>query len=443
MTKRPFGTPNVRLMGDFKAIALDYEFWLSNDATGALYCLNDRDIYVLLSLCEYASWWTRWYNTDDINRSVIAALAAELQVKLMSCVDITVLVEQAKLNQAQSSQAQVVAAAAARQVLEDRYDGTPPSINPSAPDTFFGVSPARYDALCAALTAFVYQFAASQANVLRVGQVGGLAAAALVAALLIPGLNFFFIVGASIAVLLGMGTIGLTTEAAINALTDKDALNAVICLMRDRLYDQSVNESNWNACLDTYPFPVGSNAAIVADFVKATLADNYLTILNMLGQAYDGTVNGDEMPECPCSDTWTYEFPVSGSWPGWDLLTFSGATTTQSGGKLIGANNSTNNAVFLNAQITVDGNVSGVSITVEWSGPSPAAQALLLYIDDVQVGSIDLNALTSPAALVYTVPQTGSHVYKILSGVTGSTADGKYLRAIASNWSGTGANPFV
>lgn len=300
MTKRPFGTPNVRLMGDFKAIALDYAFWSSNGTEGALYCLNDRDVYVLLALCEYAGWWTRWYNTDDISRAEIAALAAELENKLMSCVDITVLVEQAKLNQAQSSQAQVVAAAAARQVLEDRYDGTPTSINPSAPDTFWGLAPSRYDALCAGLTAFVYQFARSQADLLRVGQVGGLAAAALVAALLIPGLNFFFVVGASIAVLLGLGTIGVTTEVAIAALTDKSALGDVICFMRDTLKAQSVTEANWNACLNSYPFPVGSNAAIVADFVKSTLTDNYLTILNILGQAYEGTLNGDALPDCPC-----------------------------------------------------------------------------------------------------------------------------------------------
>lgn len=193
-----------------------------------------------------------------------------------------------------------IASQALRDALEDRYDGNPTSINPNAPVTDFGAAGDRYDALCAGLTAFVYQFARGQADSVRAGQVGGLLAVAAIAALLIPGLNFFFVVGASIAVLLGLGTIGVTTETAITALTDQTALNAVICYMRETLKDQDVTEANWSACLDSYPFTPGSNAAIVADFLKATLADNYLTILNILGQAYTGVIDGDVMPECPC-----------------------------------------------------------------------------------------------------------------------------------------------
>jgi len=300
MSKRPLGHGNLRNMGDFKAVAADYAYYLSLSDEGRLYCLTDRQVYVLQVQLEYVGWLTRWYNTDDITQTTVGYIQSELMERLMSCVDIQVLIDQAQLNLSTQTQNQDVQAQILRDALEDRYDGDPTSINPSAPTTDFGASGDRYDALCAGLTAFVYGFARVQADHVRIAQVGGLAAAALVAALLIPGLNFFFIVGASIAVILGMGTIGVSTETAIAALTDQDALGHVICYMRDTLKAESVTEANWSACLNSYPFSVGSHEAIICDFIKPTLASNYLTILNILGQAYDGTINGDAMPACPC-----------------------------------------------------------------------------------------------------------------------------------------------
>jgi len=209
--------------------------------------------------------------------------------------------DQAALNLTRDVTNQQIQSQGLRDVLEGRYDGTPTSINPNAPTSDFGSSGDRFDALCAGLMAFVYGFARAQADSARAGQVTGLLAVALIAGLLIPGLNFFFIVGASIFVALGMGTIGVSLEVAIQALTDKDALNNVVCFMRDTLKAQGVNEANWVACLDSYPFGVGSHEAIVCDFIKPTLQKNYLTILNILGEAYTGTINGDVLPECPCA----------------------------------------------------------------------------------------------------------------------------------------------
>lgn len=221
--------------------------------------------------------------------------------------------DQAALNLTTSVTQQQIESERLRDALEERYDGTPTSINPNAPTTNFGASGDRFDALCAGITAFVYQFARSQADSARAAEVGGLLGIALIAALLIPGLNFFFLVGASIAVTLGLGTVGVSLETAIAALTDQDALGNVICYMRDTLKAQSVTEANWNACLNSYPFGVGTHEAIIADFIKPTLARNYLTILNILGQAYTGVVDGVALPECPCgkpqdpncADPWT------------------------------------------------------------------------------------------------------------------------------------------
>jgi len=308
MTKRPFGHGPFQWMGNFKAVAMDYEYYLSLENIGRLYCLTDREVYVLMVQLTYVGWLTRWYNTDDITQTTVGYIQSELMEKLMSCVDIQVLIDQAKLNLVDSVTHNQIEAQALRDILEDRYDGDPTSINPSAPTTNFGSSGDRFDALCAGLMAFVYQFARAQADSARAAQVGGLLSVALIAALLIPGLNFFFLVGASIAVVLGLGTIGVSLETAIAALTDTTALDAVVCYMRDTLKAQSVTEANWTACLDSYPFGVGTHEAIICDFIKPTLASNYLTILNILGQAYDGTINGDAMPECPCepepTDLW-------------------------------------------------------------------------------------------------------------------------------------------
>jgi len=291
-------------MKNFKAIAIDYEYYLTLGDEGRLYCLTDRQIYILYSQVEaYIGWLTRWYNPEDINQLEVGFIQSDLLDKLMSCVDIQILIDQAKITASYEATNQQIQSAAVRQILIDRYDGTPTSINPSAPSVFFGAMGDRYDALCAAIAAFVYKFAANQANVIRLNEVGGAAAVALIAALLIPGLNIFLLVGAGIAVLLGFGVIGVSSETAIAALTDQAALNDVICFMRDTLRGEAVTEANWNACLDSYPFGVGTHQAIVADFIKATLPDNYLSVLDMLGQGYDSVLAGDDLPECPCVPT--------------------------------------------------------------------------------------------------------------------------------------------
>jgi len=292
--------PPFRQMGQFKAVAMDYEYYLTLGDEGQLYCLTDKQVYILLAQMDYVGWLTRWYNTEDITQTTVGYIKSELMEALMSCVDVSVLVSQGQLNLTRDVQNQQIQSQALRTIYEDRYDGSPTSINPDAPTTDFGATGDRFDALCAALTAFVYQFAKAQAEAVIAADITAFALLAGVALLLIPGLNLFFIAGAALALALGGGIVGVTTAVAVAALTDTDALGQVICYMRDTLKAQSVTEAHWTAVLDSYPFTVGSNAAIVADFIKGTLANNYLPVLDMLGQAYSGTINGDPLPECPC-----------------------------------------------------------------------------------------------------------------------------------------------
>lgn len=207
---------------------------------------------------------------------------------------------QGKLNLTRDVQQQQIESQHLRDLYQERYDGSPTSINPNAPTTDFGSSGDRLDALCAALMAFVYQFARAQVQSVVASDVAAFAALATIAILLIPGLNLFYIAGASIALLAGGGLIGVTTATAAAALQDTAALNNVVCFMRNTLKAQSVTEANWSACLNSYPFATGSHEAIICDFIKPTLTANYLPMLDMLGQAYGGLINGEPVPECPC-----------------------------------------------------------------------------------------------------------------------------------------------
>ena len=300
MSKRPMGHGDLRDMRNFKAVAADYAYYLTLSDEGRLYCLTDRQVYILLVQCEYIGWLTRWYNTEDINQTVVQLIQADVMEKLMDCIDISVLVDQGKLNLTRNVQQQQIESQRLREAYQDEYTGDPTSINPDAPTTDFGSTGDRYDALCAALMAFVYQFAKGQIEAIIAGDVAAFALLAGAALLLIPGLNLFFIAGASIALIAGGGIIGVTTAVACKALGDTTALDNVICYMRDTLKSQSVTQANFAACLDSYPFGVGTHEAIICDFIKPTLSSNYFTILDMLGQGYVGVTNGDPLPACPC-----------------------------------------------------------------------------------------------------------------------------------------------
>jgi len=300
MSHRPLGHGNLKRMGDFKAIAMDYAYYLTLSDEGSLYCLTDRQIYILLAQLDYVGWLTRWYNTEDITQTTVGFIRSELELALLSCVDVSIIVEQGKQNLTRNVQQQQIESQRLRDDYQDEYTGDPTSINPDAPTTDFGASGDRLDALCSALMAYVYQAANAQVQAIVASDIAAYALLAGAAVLLIPGLNLFFLAGASLALLAGGGLIGVTTGTAIAALTDTDALNNVVCYMRDTLKAQSVSEANFAAVLNTYPFTPGSHEAIICDFLKGQLGPNYLGMLDMLGQGYAGTTGGDPLPTCPC-----------------------------------------------------------------------------------------------------------------------------------------------
>jgi len=83
MTKRPFGHGDIRNMGNFKANAADYAYYLSLSDEGRLYCLTDRQVYALQVQLDYIGWMTRWYNTEDTSAPELATIPAGNEDLLM------------------------------------------------------------------------------------------------------------------------------------------------------------------------------------------------------------------------------------------------------------------------------------------------------------------------------------------------------------------------
>lgn len=73
----------LKWMKNFKAVAIDYEFYLTLSDKPVSVCMTERQMYVLSVQNTYTAWLTRWYNTDDITQSVVVAIASEIEALLM------------------------------------------------------------------------------------------------------------------------------------------------------------------------------------------------------------------------------------------------------------------------------------------------------------------------------------------------------------------------
>lgn len=79
----PRSHPPMKWMKNFKAFAIDYEFYLTLSDKPEMVCLTERQMYVLSVQNSYTYWLTRWYNTDDITQKTVELIAAEIEGLLM------------------------------------------------------------------------------------------------------------------------------------------------------------------------------------------------------------------------------------------------------------------------------------------------------------------------------------------------------------------------
>lgn len=192
----------------------------------------------------------------------------------------------------------------------DRYDGTPGSVNGSAPTTNFNGdgSSAREDALCMAVRAYVEKQAHDAAIQAGFVLAGTVLLTVAVSATILGG-----IVG-GVAVI----TSGIALAKYVEAANDREAQKRVICDLTDRLKGQTVTEATFVSVLTGLPSSGDPDFAIYNTLRDgAGRRENYLFFLDLLGEAYDVAQAGGN--DCPCDDEWCYEFDFTVSDGGFSL----------------------------------------------------------------------------------------------------------------------------
>jgi len=83
MSRRPLGHGPLQYMSNFKAVQIDYEYYLTLSDEPQAVCLTERQMYILSVQNTYTYWGTRWYNTDDVSEAQLKLIAAEIEDLLM------------------------------------------------------------------------------------------------------------------------------------------------------------------------------------------------------------------------------------------------------------------------------------------------------------------------------------------------------------------------
>jgi hypothetical protein len=290
----------------WRALGYNWDILSTYDNTSRLYCLTDFQAAWLLSNTEYMRWSSRWQNCP-CTQADLDAMKAEMEFNLMSCIDFSPYQLQTLYNNAQN---------ALIQDYMNAWDGSlPSSVNPDAPDDYFNGddSPDRNDALCTALTIFVYSYAVDWSN-----KASGILGLANAATALISAVVPF---GGEIAVRVITGLLS-PTIATFEAMANQEALDDIICDWLPLLDGTAITPSNWSDAIGSLTYTVDTDEYYIHQVLSpdTELLENFLTFVNSLGDAYQYAQLGISL--CPCDETWEYEidFTVeSGTGDGWQI----------------------------------------------------------------------------------------------------------------------------
>lgn len=189
------------------------------------------------------------------------------------------------------------------------YDGTPGSINPSAPSFWFdqddsSYSATRDDALCVAARQYVY--GSMQAQIDAAGQAIGLAAPGA-AAILLAGGPVAWVVGAVV-----ISAAAFLYQDLIDAAADQSALDDIVCQLYKSLKGLPVSQSNFSAAIDAITFP-GGHADTIAGVVKGARSkqEAYFYFLDVLGASKDAVDLGAEADCCGVDCEFETDFRIT------------------------------------------------------------------------------------------------------------------------------------
>jgi len=256
----------------WRAITYNWDVLSTYGNTTNLYCLTDFQAAWLLSNTQYMRWTSRWSNCPCTSED-LDAMAAELEYNLMNCFDTSWIPQMQYVYQRANDQQLTE--------FELAYDADGiAGINENTPTDFYNGddSTNRQKALCMACETYVKSIITQWSNQLRAAQFALQFAGFIVYEVPYVGLIAGIVVEA----------LAIATQVAIDAANDQDAIEEVVCCMFNGLYEQAVNQANFEICLDGCGFDPGSNAAIVRDIIAADIDQdkNWYSFLNALGNAW-------------------------------------------------------------------------------------------------------------------------------------------------------------
>lgn len=328
MSKRPMGHGPLKNMRDFKAVAVDYEYYLTLSDDPVSVCLTERQMYVLSVQNTYTAWLTRWYNTDDINQNVVVAIAAEIEALLMCGCGIPQPTITDRLNTITYNNSTTTI----YENTENTWNAGGQTVISIAPnldwDTGDPIDIAKLT--CAAIRNLLNAIAAQgkqmnqqtadqnkdQVNLVS-SALAGLSTAGS-AALVVGGgaaavVGFFG--GPWVVLGLALGAVGakvatLFMGAPATLFDDTEALEKVACAMINNTGDGSMTREKFQAALTPNDFAPGSPEAQLAAMIQPYLDDLtvYLQFMSLGNQLYEVS-DFALLPDCGCEpDEICYDF---------------------------------------------------------------------------------------------------------------------------------------
>lgn len=318
----------LKNMRDFKAVAVDYEYYLTLSDDPVSVCLTERQMYVLSVQNTYTAWLTRWYNTDDINQNVVVAIAAEIEALLMCGCGIPQPTITDRLNTITYNNSTTTI----YENTENTWNAGGQTVISIAPnldwDTGDPIDIAKLT--CAAIRNLLNAIAAQgkqmnqqtadqnkdQVNLVS-SALAGLSTAGS-AALVVGGgaaavVGFFG--GPWVVLGLALGAVGakvatLFMGAPATLFDDTEALEKVACAMINNTGDGSMTREKFQAALTPNDFAPGSPEAQLAAMIQPYLDDLtvYLQFMSLGNQLYEVS-DFALLPDCGCEpDEICYDF---------------------------------------------------------------------------------------------------------------------------------------
>lgn len=310
----------LKWMSNFKAVAIDYEYYLTLSDEPQSVCLSERQMYVLSVQNTYTAWLTRWYNTDDITQKTVEFIAAEIEGLLMCGCGIT----EPSFTDYVNSNSYSTTTNNAYNTTYNTWNDAGQTVASIAPNLDYATgSPPDIDKLmCMAYYLLLKTLVATALNLANtttadkqnttkqltavfagIATAGGAAALAGYAGTAIVG----FFAGPAVVFGFALAAVGtaiatLLTHTDTSVFEDEDAFNTVYCTMVTNSVGITPTRDVFEGALEPNAFIAGSNAEKLAAIIQPYLSDlnTYLQFIQLNSQMYD-VVELDLLPECGCA----------------------------------------------------------------------------------------------------------------------------------------------